>query len=521
MRVGPREGRRALARLALLILVAAAPTPAPAGGGPGGAAVVPRRVRRVAGPLTLEAPAAREASLEALAARATALLGRLEAELGVRPAGPFRIILIPPGKADDPEIAALDAAAPDWAAGFMQPDRRVGAIRLALADRYPYADLASVLTHEMTHLLLHDAAGGRLPRWFEEGVATGLERSWGLRDAVVWSSSLLTGRLPRLADLDAAFDASDDRARGAYAASFDFLSWTVRRYGERVLGEIVRAAADRPFDQAWETATGRPLAACEAEWRRGSLLLYRWVPALTGTGALWGGITALFLAAAARRRSRSRAIRERWAAEEGQEPPEAGAGVRTLDFFRSAYEGRPPWDIGRPQPEVVRLWKEGAVRGSVLDAGCGTGENALYLAGQGHEVWGIDGAPLAIEKAVAKARERGLPATFVAGDALDLADLPRVFDTILDCGLFHVFPDPDRARYARGVHAALAPGGRFLLLCFSDLEPGTEGPRRVTQAEIRSTFGGELRIDFIRPGRFEADRPGGGARAWVAAMTRA
>jgi len=69
------------------------------------------------------------------------------------------------------------------------------------------------------------------------------------------------------------------------------------------------------------------------------------------------------------------------------------------DFFNSIYKGIPPWDIGRPQKEIIRLAKDGEISGRVLDVGCGTGENALYLAGLGFEVWGIDAAPAAIKKA--------------------------------------------------------------------------------------------------------------------------
>jgi hypothetical protein len=503
------------------------------------------RLRVPVGACIIEAPPAARVQLEALAERAKTILPRLEAALGVRPAGPFRILLIPPGRSDDPEITALDAAAPRWAAGFMQPRRRLGGIRLALADRYPYSDPASVLLHEAVHMLLFDATAGGVPRWFEEGVATGFERAWGLRDIVVQSSSLLTGRLPALAELDAAFEASDTRARAAYAASFDFVSWTVRQHGEGVVRDIVRAAAHRPFAEAWEEATGKSLARSEAEWRRGSLLLYRWIPALTGSTVLWGGITLLALAAGARRRARSRAIRECWEAEdrwemedawgardrpetgEAGEPPGEGerpgaaTGVRDGDFFAAIYrEGVPPWDIGRPQPEFVRLAAEGAIRGSVLDAGCGTGENALHLAGLGCEVWGIDAAPIAVEKALGRARERGLEATFLVADARFLAGLGRTFDTAIDCGLFHVFSDDDRARYVRGLSAVLKPGGRLFLLCFSEHEPGAEGPRRVTQEEIRSAFRAGWRVDSIRAARFETNRAAGDARAWLAAVTR-
>ena len=138
------------------------------------------------------------------------------------------------------------------------------------------------------------------------------------------SSSLLTGRLPPLQDLDTAFDASDDRARAAYAAAFDFMLWTVRSYGDGVVREIVRQARSRPFPEAWRAATGVSLDRSEAQWRRGSLLLYRWIPALTGTTALWSGITLLALLAGARRRSRTRRLLERWDAEsdaEGESTP--------------------------------------------------------------------------------------------------------------------------------------------------------------------------------------------------------
>ena len=168
-------------------------------------------------------------------------------------------------------------------------------------------------------MLLFDVAGGGLPRWFEEGVATGFERAWGLRDIMVQSSSVLTGRLPALQDLDAAFGATDTSARAAYAASFDFVSWTVRRHGEGVVRDIVHASARRPFAEAWEEATGASLARSESEWRRSSLLYYRWIPALTGSTVLWGGITVLALVAGARRRARSRAIRERLDAEDRRE----------------------------------------------------------------------------------------------------------------------------------------------------------------------------------------------------------
>jgi SAM-dependent methyltransferase len=190
------------------------------------------------------------------------------------------------------------------------------------------------------------------------------------------------------------------------------------------------------------------------------------------------------------------------------------------DFFEQFYrQGTPPWDIGRPQPEVVRLAEEGELVGDVLDVGCGTGENALYLAGLGKVVLGVDASPLAIERARAKAASRGLAADFLVADALDLARIRRRFETVLDCGLFHVFGPEDRRRYAHSLCEVLSPGSTLHLLCFSDEEPPGPGPHRIAQADIREAFRSLLVLTRIRAGRFESVAHEGGARAWVATLT--
>jgi len=189
--------------------------------------------------------------------------------------------------------------------------------------------------------------------------------------------------------------------------------------------------------------------------------------------------------------------------------------------FEGAYGfGDPPWDIGRAQPAIVRLAAEGLIAGDVIDVGCGTGENAIHLASRGLAVVGVDAAPTAIARAREKARLRGSGATFVVGDALVLETLGRSFDSAIDCGLFHTFGDADRVRFERSLHEVLRPGGRYALLCFSDLQPGQPGPRRVTQAEIRDTFATGWTVDSIVAERFAARLPGGGAHAWLAMLTR-
>ena len=190
------------------------------------------------------------------------------------------------------------------------------------------------------------------------------------------------------------------------------------------------------------------------------------------------------------------------------------------DFEEAYRQGTPPWDIGRPQPEVVRLAADGEVVGDVLDAGCGTGENAIHLAGLGRPVLGIDASPLAVERARAKAAARGVPVDFRVADALDLARIRRRFETVLDCGLFHVFGPEDRRRYAHSLCEVLSPGGTLHLLCFSDQEPPGPGPHRIAEADIRDAFRSLFVLTRIRAGRFESLLHEGGARAWVATLVR-
>ena len=181
-----------------------------------------------------------------------------------------------------------------------------------------------------------------------------------------------------------------------------------------------------------------------------------------------------------------------------------------------------PWDIGRPQPTFVRLADEGRLTGRLLDAGCGTGENALLAASRGADVTGIDIAPTAIARARAKAAERGLTGRFEVADALDLGRLGLTVDTVIDSGVFHVFEDEDRARYVAGLAGVLRPGGACYLMCFSDRQPGTWGPRRVRADELRAAFGEGWVVESVAADVFEINPVDGATRvqAWLAAIRR-
>lgn len=200
--------------------------------------------------------------------------------------------------------------------------------------------------------------------------------------------------------------------------------------------------------------------------------------------------------------------------------------VHDRSSFESLYAGQPRWDIDRPQRAILDVADR--ITGSILDSGCGTGENALFFANRGQRVTGIDFLAEPIRLAKQKAAERGLTATFLVMDALALKEMPEVFDSAIDSGLFHVFGDDDRRRYVEGLGSVLKAGGRLFLLCFSDEEPGGQGPRRVSRKEIEHAFAGGWVVEGIEPSRYEV-RPdpndpsfrAGGPRAWFVVARRA
>jgi cyclopropane fatty-acyl-phospholipid synthase-like methyltransferase len=193
--------------------------------------------------------------------------------------------------------------------------------------------------------------------------------------------------------------------------------------------------------------------------------------------------------------------------------------------FANFYAGKAPWDIGRPQRWLVTIAHR--VTSPILDAGCGTGEHALFFAARGHWVTGIDFVEEAIRRAQRKAAERRLPVEFLVKDALTLRDWRQRFASVIDCGLFHVFSDDDRRRYVQGLAQVVERGGRLFLLCFSDAEPGTEGPRRVSRRELHDAFADGWEVESIEAAQIEANPEfteitfsEGGPKAWFAIIRR-
>lgn len=187
------------------------------------------------------------------------------------------------------------------------------------------------------------------------------------------------------------------------------------------------------------------------------------------------------------------------------------------DWNEHYVAGELPWDTGEPAPQLVELVEEGVVPpGRALEVGCGTGTNAIWLAGRGFDVHGVDVSERAIEmaKSKASAAEGSLELT-----ALDFLhdELPGgPFDFVFDRGVLHTFDDAeDRARFAERVAGLLAPGGRWLCIAGSTEGPPREhGPPRRSARDLIEAVEPVLELVWLRSSALHRGEPSE-VMAWV------
>ena len=202
--------------------------------------------------------------------------------------------------------------------------------------------------------------------------------------------------------------------------------------------------------------------------------------------------------------------------------PDLNSSVPAGEFFERYAKGDLPWQIDRPQPEVLKMIEEGKFESPVLDIGCGAGDNAIELARRGYRVLGMDLVPEALRMARQKAEKAGLaqPPEFILGDATRLAESGVEAETILDCALFHIFEDEERPAYVRGLETVLSPGGRLHILSFSELETREPGPRRLTLESIVEAFGHGWELEEAVRSRYWDRTRADGAHAWRVTFRR-
>ncbi|MFV2086282.1 class I SAM-dependent methyltransferase [Micromonospora sp. LOL_021] len=170
-----------------------------------------------------------------------------------------------------------------------------------------------------------------------------------------------------------------------------------------------------------------------------------------------------------------------------------------------------PWDVGQPQPLLVELESAGRIGGAVLDAGCGLGDNAIFLASRGYQVTAVDGAPTAVEWAERRASAHGVKVDFAVADVTDLSAYAGRFDSIVDSALYDCLDAEPRRQYARELYRCARPSARLHLFCFSDEMPtDLPGVFRITEADLREVLGGAgWRITTLRRGTYLVNEDAG------------
>lgn len=200
----------------------------------------------------------------------------------------------------------------------------------------------------------------------------------------------------------------------------------------------------------------------------------------------------------------------------------------TAERWDAVYEDDdepPPWVIEEPQPEMEALIKRRLISGRLLDSGCGTGEHSLLAAEHGVDVCGVDISRNAIAIARGKAVERRIDVDFAVVDMLGPVPFnDGVFDTVLDSGVFHSFAGNEQRAYVDNLTRVTKTGGLLHLICFSEHQPGEGewGPRRITQAEIRSVFADAWSVDELEPALYLINefRDTTQVKAWRALLRR-
>lgn len=282
-----------------------------------------------AGPCEIAVPRRNAHLAEELGATCRGAVPLIFRQLGVHDAGDrasIRVRVVG-GPQDIESVSPPGMHPPDWSGAVAFPQH--GLVVLSLRNRSggPVRNLEAVLEHELSHLALRRALppGTEVPRWLSEGIAVLQSEGSSLgRKSILWRAALGDELMP----LEAIerYPGHAGRVPLAYAQSADFVGFLLRDEGWPGIRELLRSIAKGDeLEEAFLGVYGRPLEEAESDWRAELSDDWRWVALVTGSGALWGAMTLLFVAAyLAVRRRRKRRLEE-MAAEE--EPVERLIGV--------------------------------------------------------------------------------------------------------------------------------------------------------------------------------------------------
>lgn len=197
--------------------------------------------------------------------------------------------------------------------------------------------------------------------------------------------------------------------------------------------------------------------------------------------------------------------------------------MKVEEHFRERYKsGDTPWDVGRPDFNLIEVVTRKPVQAcKVLEVGCGTGDNAIWLARSSFKVTGIDASDIAIGKAIEKAAKANVTCDFIQADFLRDEIQGAPFGFIFDRGCFHAFDSAkDRKMFAEKVAALLEEDGLWLTIVGNaDEHRQGPGPPQRSAGDIVSAVEACFEILTLQSSRFESNRPEP-SRAWRGLMQK-
>ncbi|MFO0652812.1 MAG: peptidase MA family metallohydrolase [Polyangiales bacterium] len=297
------------------------------------------------GPLTISYPRALEPVVAQSLRRAEGDARAIAAQLGMHEIPQLTVRLVA-----DPDmmrrLAPVEAPPPDYAVGVAYPAVRLALVSSMAPRTWSASNMAQVLRHELSHLLLAEATHhATLPRWLSEGVAVHQADEHSFERFEALASASWTGRLLPLRRLDEGFSEGADQVNAAYAESTDFVGYLLRIDGPTRFAILVDHLREgMPLEEAIEQTYGASMPRVEDEWRRDLDGRVAFAPLWAGTGLLSIGGAVLVVAALIRRKLKNRATLARWESEE-----------RARRTNRWMLLSRPPLRlVPQPAPEARR-----------------------------------------------------------------------------------------------------------------------------------------------------------------------
>jgi SAM-dependent methyltransferase len=196
--------------------------------------------------------------------------------------------------------------------------------------------------------------------------------------------------------------------------------------------------------------------------------------------------------------------------------PQDAAAWEVPDWDTAYREGTPPWESGTPSEELVRALSEGIIRPCpVLELGCGTGADAVWMARRKFDVTAVDVSPMAIERARTRAEMADASLRFVLEDVFRFAKQnAETFDLVYDAGFYHFIRRVDLVRFLDLLWRVTKPGSLYLVMAGSDQETASGGPPQVSEETMRSELGRLFEFVHLRPCRFASPRRKEGYLGW-------